>query len=84
MCGRREMAGEPQRLISQDLERALAMALNAERPFTRSDPENFSVNARCLDDFDPAPMRPRRFFDGRNWEDAFIRRTEEATPGCAQ
>jgi hypothetical protein len=28
----------------------------------RSDPENFSVNARCLDDFDPVQMRPRRFF----------------------
>jgi len=41
----------------------------------RSDPENFSVNARCLDDFDPVQMRPRRFLDGRNWEDAFARRT---------
>jgi hypothetical protein len=47
----------------------------------RSDPENFSVNARCLDDFDPAHMRPRRFFDGRNWEDAFARRTDEASRG---
>ena len=47
----------------------------------RSDPENFSVNARCLDDFDPAGMRRRRFFDGRNWEDAFARRTEEASRG---
>jgi hypothetical protein len=37
----------------------------------RSDPENFSVNARCLDNFDRAQMRPRRFFDGRNWGDAF-------------
>jgi hypothetical protein len=50
----------------------------------RSDPEKFSVNARCLDNFDPAQVRPRRFFDGRNWEDAFARRTEEASPGCAQ
>jgi hypothetical protein len=47
----------------------------------RSDPENFSVNARCLDDFDPVQMRPRRFFDGRNWEDAFAGRTEEASRG---
>jgi hypothetical protein len=47
----------------------------------RSDPENFSVNARCLDDFDPAQMRPRRFFDGRNWKDTFARRTEEASRG---
>ena len=48
----------------------------------RSDPENFSVNARCLDDFDPSQMRPRRFFDGRNnWEDACARRTEEASRG---
>ena len=41
----------------------------------RSDPENFSVNARCFDDFDPVEMRPRRFVDGRNCEDAFARRT---------
>ena len=48
----------------------------------RSDPENFSVNARCLDDFDPVQMRPRRFFDGRNWEDTFAPRgTEEASRG---
>jgi hypothetical protein len=47
----------------------------------RSDPENFSVNARCLDDFDPDQMRPRRFFDERNWEDAFAGRTEEASRG---
>ncbi len=47
----------------------------------RSDPKNFSVNARCLDDFDPTKMRPRRFFDGRNWEKAFARHTEEASRG---
>ena len=40
----------------------------------RSDPENFSVNARCLDNYDPVEMRPRRFFDGRNWEEAFAQR----------
>ena len=43
----------------------------------RSDPENYSVNARCLDDYDPATMQPRRLFDGRDWETAFAaRRTE--------
>jgi len=46
----------------------------------RSDPENYSVNARCLDDFDPIEMRPRRFFDGRNWEEAFARRQAERAP----
>jgi hypothetical protein len=43
----------------------------------RSDPENYSVNARCLGDFDPIEMRPRRFFDGPNWEQAFINRQAE-------
>ena len=43
----------------------------------RSDPENYSVNARCLDDYDPAAMQPRRLFDGRNWEEAYARRREE-------
>jgi hypothetical protein len=37
----------------------------------RTDPENYSVNARCLDEFDPATMEPRRLFDGRHWEAAF-------------
>ena len=37
----------------------------------RSDPENYSVNARCLDDYDPATMQPRRLFDGKDWEAAF-------------
>jgi len=39
----------------------------------RSDPENYSVNARCLDDYDPERMKPRRLFEGKNWEDAFAR-----------
>ncbi|HEX2151345.1 MAG TPA: GFA family protein [Stellaceae bacterium] len=39
----------------------------------RSDPENYSVNARVLDDYDPATMQPRRLFDGRNWEEAAAR-----------
>jgi hypothetical protein len=37
----------------------------------RTDPENYSVNARCLDAFDPATMGPRRLFDGQHWEAAF-------------
>ena len=43
----------------------------------RSDPENYSVNARCLDDYDPATMQPKRLFEGKNWEDAYVRRKEE-------
>ena len=43
----------------------------------RSDPENYSVNARCLDDYDPATMQPKSLFEGRNWEDAYARRKEE-------
>ena len=45
----------------------------------RSDPEDYSVNARCLDDFDTVEMRPRRLFDGQNWEEAFARREAEKT-----
>src|SRR5712692_6036875 len=37
----------------------------------RTDPQNYSVNARCLDAYDPATMGPRRLFDGKNWEAAF-------------
>ena len=43
----------------------------------RSDPENYSVNARVLDDYDPATMAPRRLFDGRNWEEAAARHQAE-------
>jgi len=43
----------------------------------RSDPENYSVNARCLDDYDPATMQPRRLFEGKNWEEAYARRKAE-------
>lgn len=43
----------------------------------RSDPENYSVNARCLDDYDPQTMAPRRLFEGREWEAAFARRGAE-------
>ena len=47
----------------------------------RSDPENYSVNARCLDDYDPQTMQPRRLFDGRNWEEAFAHRPREWDAG---
>ena len=47
----------------------------------RSDPDKYSVNARCLDDFDPATMQPVRLFDGRNWEAAFAQREGRQTAG---
>jgi hypothetical protein len=47
----------------------------------RSDPDKYSVNARCLDDFDPATMQPVRLFDGRNWEAAFAEREGRRTAG---
>jgi hypothetical protein len=40
----------------------------------RSDPDQISVNARCLDKIDVAALKPSRFFDGRNWEAAFAAR----------
>jgi len=40
----------------------------------RSDPDKIDVNARCLDDVDPAALRPIPF-DGRNWEQAMADRT---------
>ena len=46
----------------------------------RSDPHKVSVNARCLDDVDAAALRPSRWFDGRQWEDAMrARRTAESS-----
>jgi hypothetical protein len=42
----------------------------------RSDPDKISVNARCLDGLDPALLQPKRFFDGRNWEEAQRARRE--------
>ena len=39
----------------------------------RSDPENYSVNARCLDEYDPETMRSERLFDGREWEAHFAK-----------
>jgi hypothetical protein len=40
----------------------------------RSDPDQISVNARCLDEIDVAALKPSRFLDGRNWEAAFAAR----------
>jgi len=40
----------------------------------RADPDKFSVNARCLDDYDPTAMRPTRVFDGAAWEAAYAAR----------
>jgi hypothetical protein len=44
----------------------------------RLNPDRFTVNARCLDNIDPADLKPRRFFDGRRWEEAAaqVRATE--------
>ena len=39
----------------------------------RSDPAKIDVNVRCLDDYDPQTMQPRRLFEGKNWEEAFAR-----------
>jgi hypothetical protein len=36
----------------------------------RSQPDRISVNARCLDGIDGANLNPKRFFDGRHWEEA--------------
>jgi hypothetical protein len=48
----------------------------------RSDPDKYSVNARCLDDFDPATMQPVRLFDGRDWEAAYAEREGRRTAGA--
>jgi hypothetical protein len=40
----------------------------------RSQPDRISVNARCLDDIDALSLSPKRFFDGRHWEQAQMQR----------
>ncbi len=40
-------------------------------------PDRITVNARCLDNIDPAQLKPARFFDGRHWEEAARRRRAE-------
>jgi hypothetical protein len=51
----------------------------------RSQPDRLSVNARCLDDIDASTFDPKRFFDGRHWEEAQQKRIAEgghvAAPG---
>jgi len=46
----------------------------------RSQPHRVTVNARCLDGIDGPKLVPKRFFDGRHWEDAQKRRIEEGGP----
>ncbi len=51
-------------------------------PFTRprTDPDKYTVNFRCLDDFDlETEEYERRHFDGKSWEQAaWQRKREEA------
>jgi len=42
-------------------------------------PERWSVNARCLDDFERLQALPVRHFDGQNWEQAAARERERPT-----
>ena len=39
----------------------------------RSDPDKIDINARCLDNVDPAKLSPQPF-DGKNWEAAMEKR----------
>ena len=43
----------------------------------RSQPDQISVNARCLDGIDGPSLKPTRFFDGQHWEDAQRHRIAE-------
>jgi hypothetical protein len=43
----------------------------------RSQPDRITVNARCLDGIDGPGLKPTRFFDGRDWEEAQRRRIAE-------
>ena len=44
----------------------------------RSDPDKISVIARCLEGIDAAALKPTRFFDGENWEEAQAARQRQA------
>jgi len=47
----------------------------------RSAPDMYSINVRCLDDFDlEAEEYELIEFDGRNWEDAVEKLNEQLTP----
>jgi hypothetical protein len=43
----------------------------------RSQPDKISINARCLDGIDGFSLQPKRFFDGKHWEDAQRQRIAE-------
>jgi hypothetical protein len=47
----------------------------------RSDPDKYSVNARCLDDVTAEQLRPQRHFDGQHWERAQERRIDAGERG---
>jgi hypothetical protein len=47
----------------------------------RSSPDRLSVNARCLDGIDASALKPKGFFDGRDWEAA--QRAKLAAGGVA-
>jgi hypothetical protein len=49
----------------------------------RSQPDIITVNARCLDGVDAPSLKPRRFFDGRHWEEAQHRRIAEVGHAAA-
>ncbi|KAF2071593.1 hypothetical protein CYY_007102 [Polysphondylium violaceum] len=34
----------------------------------RSNPDGYSINVRCLDNFNPEQFANLEYFDGRNWE----------------
>jgi len=44
----------------------------------RSQPDQISINARCLDGIDGPALKPARFFDGLHWEEAQRQRLAEA------
>ena len=43
----------------------------------RSQPDKVIVNARSLDDIDGPGLQPKRFFDGRHWEQAQRKRISD-------
>ena len=49
----------------------------------RSQPDRITVNARCLDGIDGPSLEPTRFFDGRHWEEAQLRRIVEGGSSAA-
>ncbi len=43
----------------------------------RSRPDRITINARCLDNIDVRTLDPKRFFDGKHWEQAQQKRLDE-------